>query len=124
MFERFTHRARHAIVLAQNEARALQHNYIGSEHRLLGLLGEPEGVAARALDPFGIVLATARQDVTTRVPVGNSPVEGHLPFTPRAKKVLELALREALALHHHYIGTEHLLLGVIREADGVGAQII
>ena len=125
MFERFTNRARHVIVLAQSEARRLQHNYIGTEHLLLGLLGETDGLAARALEHFGMSLADARQEVVARIGTGKKPlVEGHIPFTPRAKKVLELALREALELHHNYIGTEHLLLGMVREADGVGAQIL
>src|SRR5579875_1809204 len=120
MFERFTSRARHAIVLAQEEARQLRHNYIGTEHILLGLLAEPEGFAAQALDRFGISLAVARDDVKRIIGLGKGQVSGHIPFTPRAKKTLELALREALGLHHNYIGTEHILLGVIREAEGPG----
>ncbi len=124
MFERFTNRARHAVVLAQEEARRLQHNYIGTEHVLLGLLGEPEGYAARALAGFGITLDGAREEVKGIVGVGNQPMSGHIPFTPRAKKTLELALREALQLSHNYIGTEHILLGVIREGEGVGAQVL
>jgi ATP-dependent Clp protease ATP-binding subunit ClpA len=124
MFERFTNRARHSIVLAQEEARRLQHSFIGTEHLLLGLLGEPEGLGGRALDRFGISLESAREAVLAEVGPGKKPSSGHIPFTPRAKKVLELALREALALHHNYIGTEHLLLGIIGEGDGVGAQII
>ncbi|HTW20275.1 MAG TPA: Clp protease N-terminal domain-containing protein, partial [Mycobacteriales bacterium] len=124
MFERFTDRARHTIVLAQDEARAMQHNYIGTEHILLGLLGEPDGIGARALDRFGITLPVARDDVLTIIGRGKRTVEGHIPFTPRAKKILELALREALALHHNYIGTEHILLGLVREGDGVGAQVV
>jgi ATP-dependent Clp protease ATP-binding subunit ClpA len=124
MFERFTGRARHSIVLAQEEARGLQHNFIGTEHLLLGVLGEPEGLGARALKHFGITLSTARELVKAQVEPSKKPVTGHVPFTPRAKKVLELALREALELHHNYIGTEHLVLGIIREGDGVGAQIV
>ncbi len=124
MFERFTSRARHVIVLAQEEARGLQHNYIGTEHILLGLLGEPSEIAARALGSFGISLASAREEVTARIGIGKKPLQGHIPFTPRAKKTLELALREALAMQHNYIGTEHILLGVIREGDGVAAQIL
>ncbi len=124
MFERFTNRARHVVVLAQEEARRLQHNYIGTEHILLGLLGEPEALAARALDHFGMSLDAAREDVKAIVGTGKVAQSGHIPFTPRAKKTLELALREALQLHHNYIGTEHILLGVIREGDGVGAQVL
>src|SRR5580693_8842636 len=100
MFERFTNRARHSIVLAQEEARRLQHNYIGTEHVLLGLLGEPEGIAGQALERFGISLTSAREQVESKVGRGKSTVAGHIPFTPRAKKCLELALREALGLHH------------------------
>jgi ATP-dependent Clp protease ATP-binding subunit ClpA len=124
MFERFTGRARHVVVLAQEEARLLQHNYIGTEHILLGLLGEPEGVAAKALDRFGMTREAAREEVRGIVGTGSARPTGHIPFTPRAKKTLELALREALQLHHNYIGTEHILLGVIREGDGVGAQVL
>ncbi len=124
MFERFTNRARHVVVLAQEEARGLQHNYIGTEHLLLGLLGEPEGLAGTALAAAGVTLADTREAVRARVGAGKKAISGHIPFTPRAKKVLELGLREALALHHNYIGTEHLLLGMIREGDGVGAQIL
>jgi ATP-dependent Clp protease ATP-binding subunit ClpA len=124
MFERFTGRARHTVVLAQEEARRMQHNYIGTEHVLLGLLGEPEGVAARALTGFGITLDGARAEVAAIVEPGKKEMTGHIPFTPRAKKTLELALREALQLHHNYIGTEHILLGVIREGDGVGARVL
>ncbi len=124
MFERFTNRARHAVVLAQEEARRLQHNYIGTEHVLLGLLGEPEGVAARALQRFGVTRDGMREEVEAIVGTGSGHVSGHIPFTPRAKKTLELALREALQLHHNYIGTEHILLGVIREGEGVGAQVL
>jgi ATP-dependent Clp protease ATP-binding subunit ClpA len=125
MFERFTNRARHVVVLAQEEARGLQHNYIGTEHVLLGLLGEPSGVAFGALERFGVTLQGARDEVKAMIGPGKQPVGGgHIPFTPRAKKTLELALREALQLHHGYIGTEHILLGLIREGDGVAAQIL
>jgi ATP-dependent Clp protease ATP-binding subunit ClpA len=124
MFERFTNRARHAVVLAQEEARQLQHNYIGTEHILLGLLGEPDGLAGRALASFGMSRDGVREEVRAIVGTGTGQMSGHIPFTPRAKKTLELALREALQLHHNYIGTEHILLGVIREGDGVGAQIL
>jgi ATP-dependent Clp protease ATP-binding subunit ClpA len=124
MFERFTSRARHTVVLAQEEARRMRHNYIGTEHVLLGLLGEPEGLAARALSGFGMTLDGARAEVAAIVEPGQKELSGHIPFTPRAKKTLELALREALQLHHNYIGTEHILLGVIREGDGVGARVL
>jgi ATP-dependent Clp protease ATP-binding subunit ClpA len=124
MFERFTNRARRVIVLAQDEARDLQHNYIGTEHLLLGLLGMPDGIGGRALESRGMSLAAAREAVTAMVGRGTELPSGRIPFTPRAKKVLELSLREALALHHNYIGTEHLLLGLLREGDGVGAQIL
>jgi len=124
MFERFTKRARHTIVLAQEEARQLNHNYIGTEHILLGLLGEQEGVASRVLQGFGMSLEGGREEVAAIVSRGKAAPSGHIPFTPRAKKTLELALREALQLHHNYIGTEHILLGLIREGDGVAAQIL
>jgi ATP-dependent Clp protease ATP-binding subunit ClpA len=124
MFERFTAYARHTVVLAQEEARRLNHNYIGTEHILLGLLGEPEGVAYRVLEAHGITLKGAREELTEIVGPGKQEPRGHIPFTPRAKKVLELSLREALQLHHNYIGTEHILLGLIREHDGVAAQIM
>ena len=124
MFERFTNRARHAVVLAQEEARRLQHNYIGTEHVLLGLLGEPDGLAYRALAGVGMSLEAARNEVTAIVGTGTASLSGHIPFTPRAKKTLELALREALQLHHNYIGTEHILLGLIREGEGVAAQVL
>ncbi len=124
MFERFTNRARHVVVLAQEEARDLNHNYIGTEHILLGLLGEPEGYAGRVLASFGITRAGAREEVTAMIGLGAAAPSGHIPFTPRAKKTLELSLREALQLHHNYIGTEHILLGLIREGDGVAAQIM
>jgi ATP-dependent Clp protease ATP-binding subunit ClpC len=124
MFERFTPRARHAVVLAQEEARALQHNYIGTEHLLLGMLGESDGIGARVLQRFDVTLADARDEVVAKVGSGEKALDGHIPFTPRAKKVLELSLREALSLGHNYIGTEHVLLGLVREQEGVGAQII
>jgi ATP-dependent Clp protease ATP-binding subunit ClpA len=124
MFERFTNRARHAVVLAQEEARRLNHNYIGTEHILLGLLGEPDGVAGRALAGFGMSLESTRGEVAAIVSPGAGAQSGHIPFTPRAKKTLELALREALSLSHNYIGTEHILLGLIREGDGVAAQVL
>ena len=124
MFERFTAHARHVVVLAQEEARQLNHNYIGTEHVLLGLLGEREGIAFRVLESFGLSHDSARQEVAGLVGTGKKAPSGHIPFTPRAKKTLELSLREALALHHNYIGTEHVLLGLIREGDGVAAQIM
>ena len=112
------------MVLAQDEAGRLQHNYIGTEHLLLGLLSESEGLAARALGTFGISLEAARQQVEDIIGRGKQPQSGHIPFTPRAKKVLELSLREALQLGHDYIGPEHILLGVIREGDGVAPQVL
>jgi ATP-dependent Clp protease ATP-binding subunit ClpC len=124
MFERFTTRARHVVVLAQEEARQLNHNYIGTEHILLGLLGEPESVAGKVLGEFGLTRDAGREDVQRRVGRGKSSQSGHIPFTPRAKKTLELSLREALTLGHNYIGTEHILLGLIREGDGVAYQIL
>jgi ATP-dependent Clp protease ATP-binding subunit ClpA len=124
MFERFTNRARHVVVLAQEEARRLRHNYIGTEHILLGLLGEPDGVGGRALAGFGMSLESTRREVTAIVSAGTTAPSGHIPFTPRAKKTLELSLREALQLHHNYIGTEHILLGLMREGEGVAAQIL
>ena len=124
MFERFTDRARRVVVLAQQEARRLDHNYIGTEHILLGLIGEREGVAARALDSLEISLDAVRQQVEEIIGRGQQAPSGHIPFTPRAKKVLELSLRESLQLGHNYIGTEHILLGLIREGDGVAAQIL
>jgi ATP-dependent Clp protease ATP-binding subunit ClpA len=125
MFERFTAKARRSIVLAQEEARNLNHNHIGTEHILLGLLHEGQGIAPRVLAQFGMTLESTRNEVTTIVPAGKQSVgSGHVPFTPRAKKVLELGLREALSLHHSYIGTEHILLGLIREGDGVAAQVL
>jgi ATP-dependent Clp protease ATP-binding subunit ClpA len=124
MFERFTNRARRVIVLAQDEARDMRHNYIGTEHLLLGLLGVPDGMAGRALAHFGMTLEAVREETASRVGQGAAPVKGRIPFTPRAKKVLELSLREALQLRHNYIGTEHLLLGLLREGEGVGASIL
>jgi ATP-dependent Clp protease ATP-binding subunit ClpC len=124
MFERFTNRARHTVVLAQEEARRLHHNYIGTEHILLGLLGEPEGIAGRALEGFGLSLDGARREVAAIVSPGPAAPSGHIPFTPRAKKTLEFALREALQLSHNYIGTEHILLGLMKEGDGVAAQVL
>jgi len=124
MFERFTSRARHVVVLAQEEARRLNHNYIGTEHILLGLLGEPESVACRALSRVGMSLDGTRDEITAMIGPGKTTPTGHIPFTPRAKKTLELALREALQLHHNYIGTEHILLGLIREGHGVAAQVM
>ena len=124
MFERFTDRARRVVVLAQEEARMLDHNYIGTEHILLGLIHEGEGVAAKALESLGISLDAVRQRVEEIIGRGQQAPSGHIPFTPRAKKVLELSLREALQLGHSYIGTEHILLGLIREGDGVAAQIL
>ena len=124
MFERFTNRARHVVVLAQEEARRLRHNYIGTEHILLGLLGEPDGVGGRVLAGFGMSLESARREVTAIVSAGTTAPSGHIPFTPRAKKTLELSLREALQLQHNYIGTEHILLGLMREGEGVAAQIL
>jgi len=124
MFERFTAHARHVVVLAQEEARRLNHNYIGTEHILLGLLGEPDGAAGRALTGFGMSLESTRREVTAIVSTGTTAPSGHIPFTSRAKKTLELSLREALSLHHNYIGTEHILLGLTREGEGVAAQIL
>jgi ATP-dependent Clp protease ATP-binding subunit ClpA len=124
MFERFTNRARHVVVLSQEEARELQHNYIGTEHILLGLLAESDGAAFQALARFGMTLDGARDEVKAIIGLGKAKPSGHIPFTPRAKKVLELSLREALQLRNDFIGTEHILLGVIREGQGVGAQII
>ena len=124
MFERFTDRARRVIVLAQEEARMLNHNYIGTEHILLGLIHEGEGVAAKALESLGISLEAVRQQVEEIIGQGQQAPSGHIPFTPRAKKVLELSLREALQLGHNYIGTEHILLGLIREGEGVAAQVL
>ncbi len=124
MFERFTDRARRVVVLAQEEARMLNHNYIGTEHILLGLIHEGEGVAAKALESMNISLEAVRQQVEEIIGQGQAAPTGHIPFTPRAKKVLELSLREALQLGHNYIGTEHILLGLIREGEGVAAQVL
>jgi Clp amino terminal domain, pathogenicity island component len=124
MFERFTDRARRVVVLAQEEARLLNHNYIGTEHILLGLIHEGEGVAAEALERMGVSLQAVRAQVEEIIGQGQSGPTGHIPFTPRAKKVLELSLREALQLGHDYIGSEHILLGLIREGDGVAAQVL
>jgi ATP-dependent Clp protease ATP-binding subunit ClpC len=124
LFERFTDRARRVVVLAQEEARLLNHNYIGTEHILLGLIHEGEGVAAKALESLGISLEAVRNQVEEIIGQGGSSPSGHIPFTPRAKKVLELSLREALQLGHNYIGTEHILLGLIREGEGVAAQVL
>jgi ATP-dependent Clp protease ATP-binding subunit ClpC len=125
MFERFTERARRVVVLAQQEARMLNHNYIGTEHILLGLIREGDGVAARALTTMGISLDAVRQAVEDIIGRGTqAPSEGHIPFTPRSKKVLELSLREARQLGASYIGTEHILLGLIHEGDGVAAQVL
>jgi hypothetical protein len=124
MFERFTDRARRVVVLAQEEARMLNHNFVGTEHILLGLIHERQGVAASALQSLGISLEAVRQQVEQIIGQGQRAPSGHIPFTPRAKKVLELSLREAHQLGHDYIGTEHLLLGLIREGEGVAAQVL
>jgi hypothetical protein len=124
MFERFTDRARRVVVLAQEEAVGLKHNYIGTEHLLLGLIREREGVAAKALESLGISLEAVRAEVEQIIGEGQTAAIGHIPFTPRAKKVLELSLREALQLGHNYIGTEHILLGLVREGEGVAAQVL
>jgi ATP-dependent Clp protease ATP-binding subunit ClpC len=124
MFERFTGRARHVVVLAQEEARMMSHNYIGTEHVLLGLLGEPDSIGGQVLASFGMARDGVREEVAERIGRGKSTPSGHIPFTPRAKKTLELSLREALAIKHNYIGTEHILLGLIREGEGVAAQIM
>jgi ATP-dependent Clp protease ATP-binding subunit ClpC len=124
MFERFTDRARRVVVLAQEEARLLDHTYIGTEHILLGLVHEGEGVAAQALTQLGVSLEAVRDQVKEIIGRGAEAPTGHIPFTPRAKKVLELSLREALELGHNYIGTEHILLGLLREGQGVGAQVL
>jgi ATP-dependent Clp protease ATP-binding subunit ClpA len=124
VFERFTDRSRRAVALAQEEARRLRHHYIGTEHLLLGLIDEGEGVAAKALDSLGVSREDVRLQVEEIIGRGFDAPPGHVPFTPRAKKVLELSLREALQLGHNYIGTEHILLGVIREGEGVAAQVL
>jgi ATP-dependent Clp protease ATP-binding subunit ClpA len=124
MFERFTDRARRVVVLSQEEARLLNHNYIGTEHLLLGLIHEGQGVAAKALESLGIRLEAVRAQVEEIIGRGQEAPSGQIPFTPRAKKVLELSLREALQLGHNYMGTEHILLGLIREGEGVAAQVL
>ncbi|NBR22575.1 MAG: NDP-hexose 4-ketoreductase, partial [Micrococcales bacterium] len=124
MFEKFTDKARRVVVLAQEEAKSLNHNYIGTEHILLGLIHEGEGVAAKALEALGISQEAVRDQVREIIGQGQQAPTGHIPFTPRAKKVLELSLREALQLGHSYIGTEHLLLGLIKEGEGVAAQVL
>jgi ATP-dependent Clp protease ATP-binding subunit ClpC len=124
VFERFTDRARRVVVLAQEEARMLNHNYIGTEHLLLGLIREEDGVAAQVLRAMTIDLDQTRRSVEEIVGQGGLATHGHIPFTPRGKKVLELSLREALQLGHNYIGTEHILLGLIREGEGVAAQVL
>jgi ATP-dependent Clp protease ATP-binding subunit ClpC len=124
VFERFTDRARRVVVFAQEEARMLDHNYIGTEHILLGLLRVEDGLAAKALRSVGVSLGAVRGQVEEIIGVGNASVESHLPFTPRSKKVLEISLREALQLGHNYIGTEHILLGLIREGEGVAVQVL
>jgi ATP-dependent Clp protease ATP-binding subunit ClpC len=124
VFERFTERARQVVVLAQEEARALRHNYVGTEHLLLGLLREEQGIARRVLDSLGVTIEEVRAQVTRIIGQGDEVGGGQIPFTPRAKKVLELALREARSLGHDWIGTEHVLLGVAREGEGVALQIL
>jgi ATP-dependent Clp protease ATP-binding subunit ClpA len=125
VFERFTERARQVVVLAQDEARVLKHNYIGTEHLLLGVLREEEGLGARVLEGLDVTLEEVRSQVSRIVGEGEEPlVTGQIPFTPRAKKVLELSLREAMSLRHNYIGTEHILLGIVRENEGVAARIL
>jgi ATP-dependent Clp protease ATP-binding subunit ClpC len=124
MFERFTDRARRVVVLAQEEARMLDHNYVGPEHVLLGLIHEGQGVAARALTELGLGLDDVRRQVEELIGQGEQAPSGHIPFTPRTKRVLELSLREALQLGHNYIGTEHILLGILREGENVAAQVL
>src|SRR6202142_2244730 len=124
VFERFTDRARRVLVLAQEEARLLNHSFIGTEHILLGLIHEGEGVAAKALEQLGVSLEAVREKVEETIGLSGTAPTGSPPFTPRAKKVLELSLREALQLGHNYIGTEHMLLGLVREGDGVAAQVL
>jgi hypothetical protein len=124
MFERFTNRARDVVKLAQQEARRLDHDHIGTEHVLLGLLGEPQSIGAKALVALGLSLEAVRTDVERIIGRGKQAPTGHIPFTPRAKKVLEMSLREALKLHHNYIGTEHIVLGLVREGEGVAAKIL
>jgi ATP-dependent Clp protease ATP-binding subunit ClpC len=125
VFERFTDRARRVVVRAQEEARAFNHDFIGTEHILLGLIDEGQGVAAKALESLGVSMEAVRQRVEDIVPLGQVEARiGHIPFTPRAKKVLELSLSEAKLLGHRYIGTEHVLLGLLREGEGVAAQVL
>src|SRR5471030_1230931 len=124
VFERFTDRARRVLVLAQEEARLLNHSFIGTEHILLGLIHEGEGVAAKALESLGVSLEAVREKVEETIGLAGTAPTGSPPFTPRAKKVLELSLREALQLGHNYIGTEHMLLGLVREGEGVAAQVL
>ena len=124
MFERFSEQARQVVVLAQDEALALKHNYIGTEHILLGLLREEEGLAARVLESLDITVEEVRAQVARIVGQGDEVTTGQIPFTPRAKKVLELALREALSLGHNYIGTEHILLGLVREGEGLAMLVL
>ena len=124
MFERFTDRARRVVVMAQEEARMLDHTYIGTEHILLGLVREGEGSAAKALESLGISLDTVRQQVEEIIGRGQQAPSGHIPFTPRAKNVLQLSLSEAVQLGHDYVGTEHILLGLLREGEGVAAQVL
>jgi len=124
VFERFTERARQVPVLAQDEARALKHNYLGTEHLLLGLLREEDGVAARLLFSRSVTLGAVRDDVRRIIGEGDAVTSGEMPFTPRAKKVLELSMREALSLGHDYIGTEHILLGIARENQGIAGRIL
>ena len=124
MFERFTDRARRVVVLAQEESRRLNHNYIGTEHLLLGLISESDGVAAQVLTSLGVSLDSVRLAVEDMIGRGEESPAGHIPFTPRSKKVLELSLREALSLGHNYIGTEHILLGLVREGEGVASQVL
>jgi ATP-dependent Clp protease ATP-binding subunit ClpC len=124
MFERFTERARQVVVFAQAEARGLKHNYIGTEHLLLGLLREEEGLAARVLESLDITVEEVRAQVARIVGQGDELTTGQIPFTPRSKKILELSLREAIDLEHNYIGTEHILLGIVRENEGVASRIL
>ena len=124
MFERFTERARQVVVLAQDEARRLRHNYIGTEHLLLGLLREEEGLAARVLESLGVALDDVRSQVARIIGQGDEVATGMIPFTPRAKRVLELSLRESKAIGHNYVGTEHILLGLARENEGVASRVL
>ncbi len=124
MFERFTDRSRRVVVLAQEEARVLKHNHVGPEHILLGLVHEGHGVAAKALEELGVRPEALREQIEELIGTGQQEMSGHIPFTPRAKRVLELSLREALQLGHNYIGTEHILLGILREGDNVAAQVL